>query len=97
MIREIFDVPDSNDVILARAELFLRERIEQLGGELLKKLEAHDFGEYPSFEAIFFTPEPQETEQPTQDSQELAHEYAEIYKKLDEVHEEYVARFGDYF
>ena len=33
MIREIFDVPDGSDSILERAELFLRERIEELGGQ----------------------------------------------------------------
>jgi len=96
MIREVFDIPDSNDIVLARAEIFLREKIEELGGELLRKLDAHGFGEYPSFEAVFYVPELTCDEEITQDTQELAHEYAKLYTQLDNLQEEYLATFGEY-
>ncbi len=96
MIREIFDVPDGSDVVLTRAELFLREKIEELGGVLLRKLEAHDFGEYPSFEAQFYLPADEQVEEGSQDEQELSHETAELYQQLDAIHVMYAAQFAKY-
>ena len=96
MIREIFDVPDGSDSVLTRAELFLREKIEELGGQLLKKMEAHDFGEYPSFEARFDVRDNDMVEEGSQDADELSHETAELYTRLDEIHELYATRFAKY-
>ncbi len=97
MIREIFDIPDSDNATLARAELFLRERIEELGGELLKKLEAHGFGEYPSFEARFYLPELSEEEEIDPEGQDISHEYSSLYAHLNALHEEYGKKFARFF
>lgn len=96
MIREIFDVPDGSDSVLARAELFLRERIEELGGRLLQKLTAHDFGEYPSFEAQFDVTDPDMTAEGSQEGEEVSRERAELYKHLDFIQELYAKQFAKY-
>jgi len=94
MIHERFDIPDADGETIMKAEQFLREAVEALGGDVRKR-NSRGCNQCPGFEAVFYLPEP-EGDEMNQDDLELCHEYATLYHRLDEVHERYTTEFGAY-
>jgi len=95
MIHEKFDIPDGDEETICKAERFLREAIEELGGEIIKKLEAHGFGECPGFDAVFYLPEP-EGDETDEGDMDLIRDYAKLYHELDDLHALYAETFAEW-